>query len=41
MFVHSLLTPENSPVILVNHRPQMLFGITNIDRLILVNDTVR
>lgn len=40
MTVHSLLTPENSTVIFIDHQPQMTFGVTNIDRQTLINNTV-
>ncbi|MBD1853271.1 hydrolase [Leptolyngbya sp. FACHB-711] len=40
MTVHSLLTPENSTVIFIDHQPQMMFGVTNIDRQTLINNTV-
>ena len=40
MTVHSLLTPENSTVIFIDHQPQMIFGVANIDRQSLVNNTV-
>lgn len=40
MTVHSLLTPENSTVIFIDHQPQMTFGVTNIDRQLLINNTV-
>ncbi|MBD2023774.1 hydrolase [Leptolyngbya sp. FACHB-711] len=40
MTVHSLLTPENSTIIFIDHQPQMTFGVTNIDRQTLINNTV-
>jgi nicotinamidase-related amidase len=40
MTIHSLLTPENSTVIFIDHQPQMTFGVTNIDRQLLINNTV-
>jgi nicotinamidase-related amidase len=40
MTVHSLLTPENSTVIFIDHQPQMTFGVANIERQLLVNNTV-
>jgi nicotinamidase-related amidase len=40
MTVHSLLAPENSTVIFIDHQPQMTFGVTNIDRQLLINNTV-
>jgi len=38
--VHSLLTPENCTVIFIDHQPQMAFGVTSIDRQLLINNTV-
>ena len=38
--VHSLLTPENCTIILIDHQPQMTFGVTNIDRQTLMNNVV-
>jgi nicotinamidase-related amidase len=35
-----LLTPDNSVVVLIDHQPQMLFGVTNIDRQSLINNVV-
>ncbi len=35
-----LLTPDNCVVTLIDHQPQMLFGVTNIDRQTLVNNVV-
>jgi nicotinamidase-related amidase len=40
MTVHSLLTPENSTMIFIDHQPQMTFGVANIDRQTLINNTV-
>ncbi|MBW4565356.1 MAG: hydrolase [Mojavia pulchra JT2-VF2] len=40
MTVHSLLTPENSTVIFIDHQPQMTFGVANIDAQTLINNTV-
>lgn len=40
MTIHSLLTPENCTVILIDHQPQMTFGVTSIDRQLLINNTV-
>jgi nicotinamidase-related amidase len=40
MTVHSLLTPENSTIIFIDHQPQMTFGVASIDRQTLVNNTV-
>src|SRR5213592_1795389 len=35
-----LLTPDNCVVALIDHQPQMLFGITSIDRQTLINNVV-
>ena len=35
-----LLTPDNCVVTLIDHQPQMLFGVANFDRQSLVNNTV-
>ncbi len=35
-----ILTPQNSQVIFIDHRPQMAFGVQSIDRQILKNNTV-
>ena len=35
-----LLTPDNCVVALIDHQPQMLFGVTNIDRQSLINNVV-
>jgi len=35
-----LLTPENSTVIFIDHQPQMSFGVANIDRQELKNNTI-
>ncbi|HDU8697974.1 TPA: hydrolase [Morganella morganii subsp. morganii] len=35
-----LLNPQNSAVIFINHQPQMAFGVANIDRQQLKNNTV-
>ena len=40
MSIHELLTPDNSTLILIDHQPQMLFGITSIERQLLINNTV-
>jgi nicotinamidase-related amidase len=36
----TLLTPQNSTVIFIDHQPQMLFGVASIERQTLVNNTV-
>jgi len=38
--IHSLLTPQNCTVIFIDHQPQMAFGVTSIDRQVLMNNTV-
>jgi nicotinamidase-related amidase len=38
--LRTLLTPENSAVIFIDHQPQMSFGVTSIDRQTLLNNTV-
>ena len=38
--VHSLLTPDNCVFTLIDHQPQMLFGVTNVDRQTVINNTV-
>lgn len=35
-----LLTPDNCVVALIDHQPQMLFGVTSIDRQTLINNVV-
>ena len=35
-----LLTPANCAVIFIDHQPQMTFGVANIDRQALVNNTL-
>ncbi len=35
-----LLTPDNCVVALIDHQPQMLFGVTNFDRQTIINNTV-
>ena len=38
--IHSLLDPTNCVVIFIDHQPQMTFGVANIDRQTLVNNTL-
>lgn len=38
--IHSLLTPDNCVVSLIDHQPQMLFGVNSIDRQTLINNTI-
>jgi nicotinamidase-related amidase len=40
MSYHDLLTPDNSAIIFIDHQPQMSFGVANIDRQTLINNTV-
>ena len=35
-----LLTPDNCVVTLIDHQPQMLFGVSNFDRQSIINSTV-
>jgi nicotinamidase-related amidase len=35
-----LLTPDNCVITLIDHQPQMLFGVTSIDRQTLINNVV-
>lgn len=35
-----LLTPDNCVVALIDHQPQMLFGVANFDRQTIINNTV-
>ena len=35
-----LLTPDNCVVTLIDHQPQMLFGVANFDRQSIINNTV-
>jgi nicotinamidase-related amidase len=35
-----LLTPDNCVVALIDHQPQMLFGVSNFDRGTIINNTV-
>jgi nicotinamidase-related amidase len=35
-----LLTPDNCVVILIDHQPQMFFGVQSIDRQTLINNTL-
>jgi nicotinamidase-related amidase len=38
--IHSLLTPQNCTVILIDYQPQMIFGVANIDRQTMLNNTL-
>lgn len=35
---HKLYTPEDSAIVFIDHQPQMLFGVANIDRSGLINN---
>ena len=35
-----LLTPDNCVVALIDHQPQMLFGVSSADRQTIINNTV-
>lgn len=37
---HELLSPKNSALILIDHQPQMVFGVGSMDRQLLVNNVV-
>lgn len=37
---HGLLTPQNCALILIDHQPQMAFGVSSIDRQALINNVV-
>jgi nicotinamidase-related amidase len=34
---HKLYTPQDSALIFIDHQPQMIFGVSNIDRSLLIN----
>jgi nicotinamidase-related amidase len=36
--IHSLITAQNCAVILIDHQPQMAFGVSSIDRQTLINN---
>jgi nicotinamidase-related amidase len=36
--IHTLITPQNSALILIDHQPQMSFGVQSIDRQMLINN---
>ncbi len=38
--IHSLLTPDNCMLLLIDYQPQMIFGVKNIDGQTLVNNAV-
>src|SRR5687767_10622861 len=35
---NQLYTPQDSVIVFIDHQPQMLFGVANIDRSLLVNN---
>src|SRR4026209_2577259 len=35
---HTLYPPQDSAVVFIDHQPQMLFGVANIDRATLINN---
>lgn len=35
---HKLYTAQDTAVVFIDHQPQMTFGVTNIDRALLVNN---
>lgn len=35
---HKLYTPQDSAVVFIDHQPQMLFGVANIERATLINN---
>ncbi len=35
---HKLYTPQDSVVVFIDHQPQMLFGVANADRAMLINN---
>jgi len=38
--IHGLLNPDNCTVLLIDFQPQMLFGVNDVDRQALINNTV-
>lgn len=36
--IHDLLSPDNSALILIDHEPQMIFGVGSMDRQLLLNN---
>ena len=40
MSIRELIDPQNSTLIFIDHQPQMSFGVANIDRQQLKNNTV-
>jgi nicotinamidase-related amidase len=37
--IHSLIKPDEIALVLIDHQPQMLFGVQSIDRQTLINNT--
>lgn len=37
---HKLYTPADSAIVFIDHQPQMLFGVANIDRATLINNVM-
>lgn len=37
--IHSLITPDDVAIVMIDHQPQMLFGVQSIDRQTLVNNS--
>jgi len=37
---YELLTPQNSTLLLIDHQPQMAFGVQSHDRGLILNNTV-
>ena len=35
---HKLYTPQDSAIVIIDHQPQMLFGVANADRATLINN---
>jgi len=40
MTIHTLLTPDESVVALIDHQPQMMFGVASHERLSIINNAV-
>jgi len=38
--IHSLLTPQNCTAVFIDYQPQMIFGVANIDRQTMLNNTL-
>lgn len=36
--IYELLSPENSAIIMIDHEPQMIFGVGSMDRQLLINN---